>query len=87
MSTATVLDKQINNYLVQLNMKQKRAVLSVVKTFAVEKEQKYSPWEDESFVAEMDKRVAGLESGKVKGHTWEEVKRNAKQSQKPGKKK
>jgi len=87
MSTATVLDKQINNYLVQLNMKQKRAVLSVVKTFAEEKEQKYSPWEDENFVAEMDSRIADLESGKVKGYTWDEVKRKAKSIQKPGKKK
>ena len=87
MSTAAILDNQINNYLVQLNMKQKRAVLTVVKTFAEEKEQKYSPWEDESFVAEMDQRIADLESGKVKGHTWEEVKKNARQSQKPGKKK
>ena len=33
MNTATALDKEINQYLPQLNVKQKRTVLTVVKTF------------------------------------------------------
>ena len=31
-------------------------------------------WEDESFVKELDRRTKELESGKVKGYSWEEVK-------------
>ena len=85
MSTAKVLDKQINNYLAQLNTKQKKAVLTVVKTFAEEQEQEYSPWKDTGFIAEMDRRVAELESGKVKGYSWEVVKEKARQSLKPKK--
>lgn len=74
------LDKQITNYLVQLNTKQKQAVLIVVKTFAEEQGQEYSPWKDETFVSELDKRIEELESGKEKGHTWQEVKQRARQS-------
>lgn len=35
-------------------------------------------WTDE-FLNELNKRTAELESGKVKGHSWEEVKARAKQ--------
>jgi len=87
MSAATILDKQINNYLVQLNTKQKKAVLTVVKTFVEEQEQEYSWWKDADFVGELDRRSAEFRSGKVKGHTWEEVKQKARQSLKPQKKK
>ena len=86
MSAATALDQQIANYLIQLNTKQKKAVLTVVKTFAEEQEAE-SPWKDKSFIAEMDRRVAELESGKVKGYSWEEVKQRARQSLKSGKRK
>jgi len=34
----SAIDKQINNYLPQLTIKQKKAVLTVVKTFAEEQE-------------------------------------------------
>ena len=30
-------------------------------------------WNDPEFVAEMNRRVAEIESGKVKGRSWEEV--------------
>ncbi len=86
MSAATALDRQINNYLTQLNAKQKKAVLTVVKTFVEEQDHEYSPWKEPGFVAEMDRRVSELESGKVKGYTWEEVKQRATQSVKAKKK-
>ncbi|HEY6975036.1 MAG TPA: hypothetical protein VH396_02035 [Chitinophagaceae bacterium] len=38
MSTSAI-DKQINNYLPRLTIKQKKAVLTVVKTFAEEQEE------------------------------------------------
>jgi putative addiction module component (TIGR02574 family) len=87
MSAVTPLDRQISNYLTQLNSRQKRAVLTVVKTFAEEQDQEFSPWKDAGFVAEMDRRMAELESGKVKGYTWDEVKQRARNSIKPKKRK
>jgi hypothetical protein len=87
MGATSAIDKQISNYLVQLNPRQKKAVLTVVKTFIEEQDQEYSPWKDPGFEAEMDRRVAELESGKVKGYGWEEVKLRARQSVKAKKKK
>jgi len=75
--TVSSIDKQINNYLAQLNEKQKKAVLTVVKTFAEEQE---SNLNESSFIEEMDKRIEELESGKVAGRTWEEVKQSARKS-------
>ena len=86
MGAAKAIDQQIADYLIQLNAKQKQAVLTVVKTFAEEQEPE-SPWKDKNFIAEMDRRVAELESGKEKGFSWEEVKQRARQSIKSGKKK
>ena len=34
-------------------------------------------WKDDDFVAELERRVNEIESGSVKGYTWEEVKANA----------
>ncbi len=77
MGVVKSLDKEINYYLDHLNTKQKKVVLSVVKTFANEEE---NWWDDESFVKEMDRRVEELESGKDKGLSWEEVKLKARRS-------
>jgi hypothetical protein len=62
MGAAKAIDKQISNYLEQLSENQKKAVLTVVKTFAGENDY----WEDESFIAEMDRRTAEYEKGKAK---------------------
>jgi putative addiction module component len=87
MSAVTPLDKQISNYLTQLNSRQKKAVLTVVKTFAGVQDQESSPWKDAGFVAEMDRRMTELESGKVKGYSWDEVRQRARNSVKPKKRK
>ena len=71
MSAATKLDKQINDYLIQLNTKQKKAVLTVVRTFA--EEQDGDVWEDAEVIAELDRRTAGYESGKAKVRTLDEI--------------
>ncbi len=83
MGVAT-LDKQITQYLGYLNSEQKRAVLSVVKTFAHEED---SLWKDKAFVAEMDKRFLELESGKVKGVTLDELEASARKAYKSKRKK
>lgn len=77
MNTIARLDKQIANYLELLNTKQKKAVLSVVKAFAEEEKEM---WEDDSFIKEMNARTYDLETGKVKGYSWDEVKKNTRKS-------
>jgi hypothetical protein len=78
MGTATTtIDKQINNYLVQLNTKEKEAVLSVVKTFA-ENRQKDDLWSDKDFIAELDRRTAEYESGKAKVLTLDQLETGAR---------
>lgn len=81
MQAATLLDKKINTYLTQLNTKQKRALLTVAETFVAEQENE-SRWSSKAFVAEMDKRFAEYESGKVKGITLDEVEKQARISYK-----
>ena len=76
--SSAALDKKIANYVEQLNAKQKKVVLSVVKVFADEGTN--DVWEDEAFVKEMDKRTKDMESGKVKGYSWDEVRKITRQS-------
>ena len=80
MSSVTTLDKKIAGYVEQLNTKQKKAVLSVAKAFAEDDALHDDPWEDENFVKEMNRRTKEMESGKVKGYTWEEVKQITRKS-------
>ena len=59
MASATI-EKQINNYLPQLTVKQKKAVLTVVKTFAEdESANDYS----EDFKKELDNRYEEYKNG------------------------
>ena len=57
---AATIEKQINNYLPQLTVKQKKAVLTVVKTFAEdESTNDYS----EDFKKELDNRYEEYKNG------------------------
>lgn len=76
MGTVKKIDREIAGYWQQLTTVQKEAVLGVVKTFAVAKEE-YDRWNDKNFIADMDKRTAALENGDVKGYSWTEVKKRA----------
>lgn len=78
------LQKQITQYLGYLNSEQMKAVLSVVKTFAHEDE---ALWKDKAFMAEMDKRFADLESGRVEGITLDEMEATARKAYKSKRKK
>jgi pantothenate synthetase len=73
------LDRQINSYLPQLNTQQKKAVLSVVKSYVVPL-QENEPEDDKAYVAEMDRRFKEMESGKVKLYTLDEVEAHARES-------
>ncbi len=79
MNSVVSLDKKIANYVEQLNAKQKKVVLSVAKAFA-EEGTVDDIWEDAEFVKELDRRTKELESGKVKGYTWDEVKKITRKS-------
>ena len=76
---AVKLDKEIAQYLGNLSLQQKEVVLSVVKTFAREEE---AWWNNKTYITEMDKRFGELETGKVKGHTLEEMEAGARQAYK-----
>ena len=59
-TTAATLDKQINTYLGLLNVRQKKALLTVAKTFAEEQgENRYS----DEFKAELDSRFEDYNNG------------------------
>ncbi len=79
MGTVKKIDKEIAGYWPQLSTVQKEAVLGVIRTFAVAKEE-YDRWNDKNFIAEMEKRTAELESGDMKGYSWAEVKKRAARS-------
>jgi hypothetical protein len=62
MASAKPLDKETNHYLTQLNTEQKKAILTVVKTFAKEEDW----WNDKTYMSEMTLRFHEMETGKVK---------------------
>ena len=76
MSETKELAEEIVLYLARLNVKQKKEVLSVVKSFAIEE----STRNDKSFHAEIKRRFEELESGAVKPITIEELTSQAKRS-------
>jgi hypothetical protein len=76
---AVKLDKEITQYLGQLNLQQKEVVLSVVKTFAREE---VAWWNDKSYITEMERRFGELETSKAKGYTLEEMEVGARQAYK-----
>ena len=67
MSAATALDKRITQYLSHLNVKQKKTVLTVVKTFVDEQ----NDWWDEISEEQqqsIDKALAEMKAGKLTPH-------------------
>jgi hypothetical protein len=77
MGVVKSIDKELKEALPLLTDRQKKTVLSVVKTF-LEDAPTYDPWQDAHFVKEIDKRFSDYESGKVKGFTLEEVEAEAR---------
>jgi len=79
MLTANNIDKKITSLLTGLNIQQKKAVLTVVKTFAQEKGEE---WQEEDYMKEMNSRFSDYETGKVKGFTIQETISAAKKAYK-----
>ncbi len=64
MNAATSLDKEIVQYLTQLNVKQKKTVLTVVKTFGEEQNDWWDEMSHEQQQA-IDKALAEMKTGKL----------------------
>ncbi|MFY7839904.1 MAG: hypothetical protein ACOVP7_06485 [Lacibacter sp.] len=76
MPSAKPLDKEINQYLTQLNIEQKKAVLTVVKTFAQEEDW----WNDKTYMSEMNRRFQEMETGKVKTLSLDDLETSARKA-------
>ncbi len=74
---AQTLDKQLHSLIDNLNDKQKKAVLGIVKAFA-EGEPANDQWKEEKFVAEMDRRYNDYKSGNAKLVSLDDVEKKAK---------
>jgi hypothetical protein len=74
MAAGKLLEKEINQYLTLLNQEQKKAVLTVVKTFAQEEDW----WNDKSYAKEMDRRFSEIKTGKVKTLSLDELEAGAR---------
>jgi len=69
--------KKLQNYIESAEEEKIKAIYTVLEN---DINAVYGHWDDPEFVAEMDSRVRELESGEVKGSTWQEVKQRALQS-------
>ncbi len=76
MASAKPLDKEINHYLTQLNTEQKKAVLTVIKTFAQEEDW----WNDKTYMSEMNRRFHEMETGKVKTLSLDDLEISARKA-------
>ena len=81
MSESKKLDKEIESYMAKLTTKQKKAVLEVVKSLVEEEEVQYA---NRTTITEeeIERRFDELESGKVKGLTFEELMENVRKKHK-----
>lgn len=71
--TASAIRKQLQSYLDVATDKKVKAIYALVEEDIVDKTETGDHWNDPAFVAEMNRRAMEMESGKVKGRSWEEV--------------
>jgi hypothetical protein len=84
MGAAKPLVSEITYYLNQLSAEQQKAVLTVVKTFAKDGENR---WSDKEYVTEIDRRFSEIEKGKGKTVTLDELEDGARKAYKNRKQK
>jgi hypothetical protein len=70
MNTTTIRQK-LHEYIKIADDKKVKAIYTIVESDINEMNEW---WNDESFIAELDKRSSDLKSGKDKGITWDELK-------------
>lgn len=74
MSTATIRDR-LFEYIRFAHDKKVRAIYTIVESDIIER---LDLWDDKDFLKELDRRIEDIETGKVTGSTWEEVKAKSK---------
>jgi len=74
MSTATIRER-LFEYIRFADDKKVRAIYTMVEDDIIER---LDLWEDKDFLKELDRRIGEIETGKVTGSTWEEVKAKSK---------
>lgn len=87
MGAAKPLERQINDYVGQLNNNYKKALLTVAKTFMQQQENENDIWGDKEFIAELDRRTAEYESGKAKVLTLDALEAGVRKAYKAKQKK
>jgi hypothetical protein len=80
MKTAEIREK-LHLYIETAEEKKLKAIYTMVEDDV----ESNIPWNDKTFIAEIDRRIDELETGKTKGYTWIEVKAQAAQSLKSAK--
>jgi len=75
--TSIGIRAQLHNYLDVADDKKVKAIYALVEEDVRKKGADH--WSDPEFVAEMNHRVAELESGVDKGRSWEEVQNKVRQ--------
>jgi predicted transcriptional regulator len=73
---ASALERELLQYIVQLNEAEKKSVLQMLKTFLKDREKKHSHISIEQYNKEIDEAVARVEAGEY--YTHEDVERMAK---------
>ena len=72
--TTSAIRERLHTCLDVATDKKLRAIYTLIEDDMPEKGVALSHWDDPEFVAEMNRRVAEMESGADKGKSWEEVK-------------
>lgn len=67
MGAVKLIDQEITQYLLHLNVRQKQAVLNVVKTFAAEQQDWWDEISEEQQQT-IDKSLAEMKAGKLTSH-------------------
>jgi putative addiction module component (TIGR02574 family) len=70
MTTAKIRER-LSEYIRFADDRKVQAIYTMVEDEIIEH---FDLWKDKDFIKELDRRIEELESGKVKGSTWDEVK-------------
>jgi hypothetical protein len=76
MNTSTIRQR-LYEYIMVADDKKVKAIYTIIESDINEMNHW---WNDERFIAELDKRSSDLKSGKDKGFTWDELKKELERS-------